>query len=353
VLTHELKGAFARYEQAVDANSAFFTGIEVLNAWFDVIQAEMPKVPLGGDAAAHVLATMQSHLHNVNFAAPIRATGFVKSALSMEAALRRFISYSTKELDHTQILAGEIADLLELYDTYMSQKSGVNALPLVTSAHELRLKLTEFKQTVKLVIDAMSTQYQTRVASEAEVSVQFSSEQSVQSFWMKLRAIEQIYSELCQLLNVSQASHPLRILKIESGSMFLSLGGDVVVVGALVAFLKAAIQYIHRNHTNEGRLDQIPRKLEKINEALKFTKLLEKAGLNVDEPKANLEKGALKITDDLNVLFSDEAEVTVNDEIFSAGDERRTALLANRAPPLLRNSAELQARKDPGKNIDP
>jgi hypothetical protein len=61
----------------------------------------MPKVPLGGDAAVHVLATMQSHLHNVNFAAPIRASGFVKSASSMEAALRLFVSYPTEELDHT------------------------------------------------------------------------------------------------------------------------------------------------------------------------------------------------------------------------------------------------------------
>jgi hypothetical protein len=195
MLGYELREAYLDYMRACDENHAFFSGLKVLSDWYTGVEERLVGVSAGSDPPGNS-NSMRSHLGNTAIAMPIKASVFARTAGKMEIALRDLFPDVAPQQNHAWKLADEIQGVIDKFDTYTSEKSPTSALPLVLSARALHVRLGEFQETLGLVCNAISVVPAGANEDEAGLTILFSSVHTVRACWEKLRAVEQIYSEL-------------------------------------------------------------------------------------------------------------------------------------------------------------
>lgn len=138
---------------------------------------------------------------------------------------------------------------------------------------------------------------------------------------IKLKSLDVIYSELCRLLNVSRAEHPLRVLHLEVGSLWVRLFGESRVITLMTDLIRSGVGFIYRNFTREGKLSSIPMTVEKLESILNIEQRLRGAGLDTTEMQENIRLSGAMIAKHLNNLMTGEGVVTINNERLSVGSE--------------------------------
>ncbi len=112
--------------------------------------------------------------------------------------------------------------------------------------------------------------------------------------------------------------------------------GNSKVIGLLVDFIKSSAAYLYnRNFTKEGELAAIPEKVESIEAVLNFSNKLNSAGVDTTDLNEQLKKSAVTIAKKLNFLLEGEAEITVNQQHISIGDEMQKKLIEDNSAPQL------------------
>jgi hypothetical protein len=154
-----------------------------------------------------------------------------------------------------------------------------------------------------------------------ELTIFVPSEQTYRGVVEKLAAIADLYDEVCNLAGVSAAEFPLRISKIESGSLWLKLFGESKVIALLTRLIENGANFTYRNFTQEGKLREIPKNIETIRAELKLLEELEQAGISTAEMRENIEKSSVIISDRINTLLSGSSEITVNERSFGVKQE--------------------------------
>lgn len=129
---------------------------------------------------------------------------------------------------------------------------------------------------------------------------------------------------------MSTTEYPIRILKIESGSLLASILGHSEVVNLLTKFIGSAATYIYGNYTDNGKLNSIPRKVETIDSVLKLRDNLKNSGIAIDDMDENISKAAVAVAKDLNALISGEAKIKLNDRVISVGEEVQKKMIENK-----------------------
>lgn len=217
-------------------------------------------------------------------------------------------------------LTSEIEEFSNLYDAFLSNQSGKQALPLVLSAQRLHIKLQLLFDLLQLFEATIGT---TDVPSdsEAHLALWLPSHLDLTDFARRLLALQSLYSELCMLFSISENDHPLRISKIESGSLWAKVFGESKVIEMMVSFLEQTASWMYRTYTTEGRLASIPRKVEAIDALLGLTTRLKEAGLDSSSMQSHIEKSAVIISKNLAELLERQGSVTVNDKTISVNTE--------------------------------
>ncbi|XDF35723.1 hypothetical protein RBH89_01390 [Paracidovorax avenae] len=242
-----------------------------------------------------------------------------------------------KDLDDPSNVVAVLEQLdtfAEAYNAFVVHPTGVNAVPLLATAARLRISLEVLRRFIAH-LRSNSFGAVDRHSDEAEFSLVLVSVTSLDSFVEKLMALQALYAELCYLLNVSAASHPLRVAKIESGSLWTKLFGDTRVVGLMVSLTEGAVKYIHRNFTTEGKIAAIPKKVESLDAILNFSNRLKESGVDVTELQGSLAKSAVAITNNLNALLADQAVVEINGRMLSVATEVQKAALQHSSIPRI------------------
>lgn len=224
------------------------------------------------------------------------------------------------ETEYLKSVLNKVNDFADTYDKYIRDSTLINAYQLLNIAHELKFILSQFSEVLHFILGNISSDYKCSEA-EMEFSITLFYTENTKDFAEKILAINALYDELCFLLNVSQAQSPLRIGKIESGSLFTKLFGDTRVVGLLCSLVERAVEYFHRNHTTEGQIASIPKQIESFESMMNLIKKCEDIGVNVSESKENLAKGVTQLADNLNKLIKGQPSVEINGKQFSIGDK--------------------------------
>lgn len=232
----------------------------------------------------------------------------------------------------------------EVFNKFVASPSGDGAALLLKHARVTNATYRTFHvvlQFLKAEADDVSP-----VSGESEFSLMLDHTRDLDDFAERLRAISRIYSELSQLLGVR--TPPLRVAKIESGSLFTKLVGDTKVVGLLVDLLRDSAGFLHRRFTNEGKIGAISGKVDAFDKVVHLTERLEAAGVDVAATKDQLSKGAHALAADLTRLLSDQPAVSVNGETLSVGDHAAAALLEHARVPLLNAPGAANAERPAG-----
>jgi hypothetical protein len=128
----------------------------------------------------------------------------------------------------------------------------------------------------------------------------------------QFEAIVELYDTLCNVMDVAPGEHPLRVAHFASGSLWLKLFGESRVITLMVSLVQRSVNYLHRNFTNEGKISSIPRKLEALDAAVRFTNGLADAGIDPGPMRAELQHSSVLIANELNALLAGEPSVRLN-----------------------------------------
>jgi len=154
-------------------------------------------------------------------------------------------------------------------------------------------------------------------------------------FLEKTGALEQIYEELCQLFDVSPKQEPIKIVKVESGSLWLWLNGNPKVVSAVSSVIEKAARYFYRNYTDEGKLSAIRKKVETIESVLHLSDELKKRDITTDKLDDHIKKASITIGNNLEKLLAGEDRVELNGEVIALTPNVQQNLIGNKQVRLI------------------
>lgn len=250
------------------------------------------------------------------------------------------------------VFTDQLESFAEAYNIYVAHPTGTNALPLLRVSRSVKQALSDFQGLLEFV-HSVSAGEAKALSNETEFSLVLSNVNGLRDFAIKLEALQDLYAELCLLLGVSMASQPLRVGKIESGSLWTRLFGDTRVVGLMISLVESAVRYLHRNFTTEGKIAAIPKKVESLDAILDFSNRLKESGANVEELQQTLAKSAVSITNSLNELIANQPVVEVNGNILSIGHEVQRALLQHESKQKIEYTPSAESKGLPPPTEEP
>lgn len=129
------------------------------------------------------------------------------------------------------------------------------------------------------------------------------------------------------LFQISEETYPLRISKIESGSLLAKVIGESRVIGLMVELIKNAADWTYRNYTKEGRLTLVDRQIAAVEQLLGLKNKMENAGIDTTELRAHIEKSSMLVGKGLVKILEGEDHVTLNDHYLPVQERQDPTLL--------------------------
>ena len=154
------------------------------------------------------------------------------------------------------------------------------------------------------------------------LSIKLYSSMNVKEFISKISSIQSMYSEICNISNISEKVSPLLIKQIKSGSLWAELIGNKAIIAAIVSWIGLSAHYIYHNYTTEGKIKSIPKNIKSIEKLLNFSSKLKEVGINTDKLNENIQKAAISVSSELNTLLAGEASIEVNNFSYSIDNEK-------------------------------
>jgi len=265
---------------------------------------------------------------------------------TLRNSLDMALGQGVNDPSYVVVILKELDRFGDAYNQYITHQSGENAVPLLLVSRRLREALGSLRAFFDYI--RLNTSSAGHIESgESEFSLVLVRVVGLNRYAEKLQALEALYSELCYVLSVSISSHPLRVDKIESGSLWTRLFGDTRVVGLMVDLMQRSVEYFHRNYTKEGKIAAIPKKIESLDAILDLSNRLKNCGVDVSTLEGSLAKNAATIANHLNTLLADQPVVEVNGRVMSLGKEMEKALLEHTATLKLTHTHQNDASLPP------
>jgi hypothetical protein len=342
-LQRSIKLFFAQFEMF----DPFKTALSELAKSALTMESHLPGLARGGDRLNHNASQIHNYFSQVRqTTAKINQRQFFKALEHFHGAISQLKPTHIPVSTLISSLDAEVEEFAILYDAFLSHQSGENALPLLLAAKLLNAKIETLFNTLQLIESIIGEEY-VPSNSESAFSLFLPENLDLLAFSRKLLAIQAIYSELCMLLSVSENTHPLRISKIESGSLWVKLFGEPRAVGMMISFVENTASWIFRSYTTEGKLASVPKKVEAIESVLRLSDMLTKAGIDSSAMKEHIEKSAVAVSKGLAEILEGQSSVTVNEHTISLSSEISKGLLGGSAPLQLLNFDQTASDKPP------
>jgi len=158
-------------------------------------------------------------------------------------------------------------------------------------------------------------------------------------FALNIQAISESYEIMCKMYDVSLKDHPLKVLKIESGSLFAKFLGYIPVLDSLSLFMKKTVELIFNKFTFEGKVLRTKQVLDLIE---KHADIIEKySELGIDLADENIQKYNYQLVKSIGKLVVQTTKVKINDEELSLEGHYKQKYL-DESQKLLITDSEIQ-----------
>ena len=161
---------------------------------------------------------------------------------------------------------------------------------------------------------------------------------NLEEFNSVLESINEVYYELGNIMysNIGGTQYEkLKIVKIESGSIWSILFGNENILFAVAKFLNKTIDLVFNKFTIEGKLSRQQGINNAIKDSLEMAETLKEMGYDIDESKEHIQKAFLCSTKNLVNIASKSAKIKVNDEIHELNDTLKIKYLEENKKLLL------------------
>ena len=147
-------------------------------------------------------------------------------------------------------------------------------------------------------------------------------EYSVREFGALLLSIDKAYNSIASILSKELSVETLKIVKIESGSLFSKTSGDERILQVIAIILKRVSDYIHNNFTRSGRLEVNSLIMKEISNDAEILKKLKEAGMDTKESKVNIENAFNAATNELFKIASSTPRLKINGNEINIADKQ-------------------------------
>lgn len=256
--------------------------------------------------------SIHNQLKSTNqFTAAISSRDFYVDLVQLENSLRKFQDQLPAPSTYVESLIESVDGFAILFDNYLKHQTGENAAPLAFSAPIVAQRLMDFRHSIKMFHGILEYSLPQR-SDNSILSIVLSGEFDLKEFISRIQALESMYSELCQLLDISEIDYPLQIEKIESGSLLAKVAGSAFVIGLMTQFIESSAAYVHTHYTAEGQIKAIPAKVESLDKVIEMTQKLKKAGYDTSAMEDHVAKSAHTIAGNLNTLIEGQPSIILN-----------------------------------------
>ena len=251
-----------------------------------------------------------------------------EKALSYRLLIVQVHEFETLLRDYPLIESSEgsdfVAELLGLIDEFMSKYDSHNRsytensfIPLAITSLELQALL---KTVWFIARDKTAVRECNFVENNVSLELYLANVTTLKSFAAKLKAIDEIYTELLHLYGESTTDYPIIIEHIENGSLWIKIAGHSLTSTALAIIITSAANYYQDNFTASGQLKQLPSSVQAANELLKISSVLEKDGVDTTEINDNIASATRKMSRQLDELLGDQPTVEVNERVLKLSE---------------------------------
>lgn len=336
----ELQQSIERFFADSESIKTFTDVVSALAQSADRLARYLPGLAESGNKINETAVQIRDHLSLVQrITSAVNHRQFFRALEHFQSNISQLNPSPAPQVELISHLNTRVEEFASLYDGFLSQPSGKNATPLILAAQSLQLKLQVLMGALQLFEEFVGGN-DIPNSSESPLALWLPARLDLSDFARRLIALQSLYSELCMLLSVSESDHPLRISKIESGSLWVKVFGESRVIGLMVSFIEKTASWVYRTYTAEGKLASVPRKVEAIDSLLELTKRLQDAGLDTKEMQPHIEKSAVAISKELANLLDGQPSVTVNEQTISVGTEINRVLKYD-VPLRLQNSGSV------------
>lgn len=294
----------------------------------------------GGDKLIQQANNLQSRFVSLyQITRNIAPRNAYKSLEAFNKAIENSFDESLQNHPFLTNLKQSVEAFVNHYDLFLTDQSPSNAAALMYEASLLNRKIQYSFDALNFFSSAVE------VSTSCDDSIQPLSlilfeVNSFREFVDKLGAFQSVYSELCMLLDVSESNNPIRIWKIESGSLWVKVFGETKVIQLFVALIESTVGYLYRRFTTEGKIASIPRKLEALDQAIQISDKLMALGVDTTEMNEHLRKSGVIISRKLSILVQDQPHICINDRQYSVDISQKPDFIAQRRTIFLSDNGE-------------
>lgn len=235
----------------------------------------------------------------------------IKAADAFKKAIENEFSHTLFEHPWTTSIISKIDSFTHLYDKFLSHQSSENGARLIIESTNLNNLLKDFFSSLSFYNYATELTHPSKIESKT-LSFFADSGTNLSEFIQRLSALQELYSELCMIASISETDHPLQVIKIESGSLWVKVFGEPRLINAMIHLLSSTIGYLHRNYTNEGKIASVPKKLESLDSVINLSEELRSIGVDTTEMDEHLRKSGVVIAKNLAILLEGQSSVRIN-----------------------------------------
>lgn len=168
-------------------------------------------------------------------------------------------------------------------------------------------------------------------------------------FVLNIHSINESYEIMCQILNVSFNEYPLKVLKIESGSLLGKFLGYDPVIESLSYLAKKIIELIFNKFTFEGKVLRNRQLYALLNEDLELRAKYKELGFESNLGEEEFTKYHYQLVESIGKLIGQTTKVKINDEEFCLESHLKQKYLTESSVLLIKDS---NIQKDSQQNTE-
>lgn len=135
-------------------------------------------------------------------------------------------------------------------------------------------------------------------------------------FALNIDSINKSYEIMCQILKISSSEYPLKVVKIESGSLLAMFLGSEDVVDALAFMIKKTTELLFNKYTFEGKVLRQKQLFDLLKEELEVIAKYKELGIDISNDE-DIIKYNYQLVKSIGNLVGQTTKVKINDEELS------------------------------------
>jgi hypothetical protein len=251
----------------------------------------------------------------------------IKTEIAPHPLFELFIEEINRHFDTIWKILNQISRLPNNYKNVMQLiRSSVSIDTTVTAIGNCRQYLDITEKTIAGDVSAGE--------DEELISIGFGTELLFfKDLLTKFKLLEEIHLNVCYLFGINNSNESLKIVKIESGTLFTQLIGKSQVVEFMVWLFKGTIKFFHRKFTIEGKKERLSLDIKELDKQINIQAKL-KALLPEDKYKQVqakngeiLQRCSTILAKRTQQLLENETRIRINDELLQLeGHDQRLYL---------------------------